>query len=623
MESAAANRIRRRALVPLALAGAIVAVVAVWRLESPGPAQGSSQQTAAAAQGNLVVSVGGVGRVVEAQAPVQVTLAAAPASGGAAPVPAGTVVPGTSGRVSKVLVAAGQHVTAGQALALIDDGGSAAAAVDLAQNDFATTQLELRQVLGPADKSAALVDVKRAAADLETLLGGTPQMRAEAKRIARLNIQTTRQRLKKTLGPPSPADLSAARADVRKAESDLAVLRKPRAAPLPEEIAAATKAVDTARLKLAKLTGPPDPVEVSAGQLEVKKAQAELGALLRADPPVSQQEIDAARAAIDHARLKLAKLLGPPDPADVNAAEADVSKAESELAVLRRPQTPPLREEIAAARSAVDAAHLKLAKLTGPPDHADVTAARLERARAKAELHLLAAGPSATALAAARQTIDSSRAKLGQLPLGISLAQLKAQAAAIRLVLARDAERLLTVHAPSAGTVTSVQTTQGAPVDASTPIATVADLQHLAVSVDLSEFDVAQVKAGQPAVVSVDALGGKRLPGKVAFEALAGVDNGGVVTFPVLVSLSHIAGIKPGMNVSVRIITAKRQHVIQVPLEAVSRNNKGRPIVNVIDASGQASPRVVSLGLANNKDVEITHGLRAGERVELQTAAGA
>jgi multidrug efflux pump subunit AcrA (membrane-fusion protein) len=93
------------------------------------------------------------------------------------------------------------------------------------------------------------------------------------------------------------------------------------------------------------------------------------------------------------------------------------------------------------------------------------------------------------------------------------------------------------------------------------------------------------------------------------------------VTFPVLVSLSHIAGVKPGMNVSVRIIVEKRQNVIQVPLEAISRNDAGRPIVNVIDTSGQVAARVVSLGLANNKDVEITHGLKAGERVELQTGA--
>ncbi|MEO8553977.1 MAG: NTP transferase domain-containing protein, partial [Kofleriaceae bacterium] len=45
--------------------------------------------------------------------------------------------------------------------------------------------------------------------------------------------------------------------------------------------------------------------------------------------------------------------------------------------------------------------------------------------------------------------------------------------------------------------------------------ATVADLRHLAVSVALSEFDAARVKRGQRALVSVDALGGRRFPGKV------------------------------------------------------------------------------------------------------------
>jgi RND family efflux transporter MFP subunit len=204
----------------------------------------------------------------------------------------------------------------------------------------------------------------------------------------------------------------------------------------------------------------------------------------------------------------------------------------------------------------------------------------------------------------------------------IGLARLKVSAARARLASARFAGGLLTVRAPSGGTVTALLTVPGAPVDATTPIVAVADLDRLAVSVDLSEFDVARVRPGLRAVVSVDALGGKAFRGKVLFAALSGTGSGGVVTFPVRVGLAGARALRPGMNVSVRIIVALRRDVVQVPLEAVSRGEDERQVVTVLDDAGRTSPRRVTLGLANNKSVEIVKGLRPGERVVLTDSQG-
>jgi multidrug efflux pump subunit AcrA (membrane-fusion protein) len=76
------------------------------------------------------------------------------------------------------------------------------------------------------------------------------------------------------------------------------------------------------------------------------------------------------------------------------------------------------------------------------------------------------------------------------------------------------------------------------------------------------------------------------------------------------------------MNVSVHIVVAQRRDVVQVPLEAVSRDEDDNPIVTTIDSSGGAAPRKVKLGLANNKNVEIVRGLRAGDRIELPESQG-
>jgi HlyD family secretion protein len=682
----------RRALAWLALLAAVGIGIAVWQLQGAQAQAEASVPTAAAIRGDLVVSVGGVGRVVDAGSSVQLVLPGG-SSGSGTSAPADSVTPRTSGRVTKILVAPGQEVSAGQALAQLEDGGLAAAGVKQAESDLASAHLELRQkqtsdplkgvpataaeikagqlavdaaraklarLLAPArsaDVNAARLELKRAEADLETALGGTPATRSEAATIARYNVRIAKKRLGRILAPPNRADVSAAEAELAKAQAELALLKKAPAPPKGEVITAAEQAVDVARKKLAKLTGPADPVAVSAAQAEVKKAEADLAVLMRRpDPPVTQQEVDAAKAALDTARLRLARLLGPPDEADVAAAMLELNKALADLATLLQLSPDPLPEQLAAAKAAVESARLKLARLLEPANPADVDTARLELARARAELRKAEAGPSSAARAAAREAVNAARAKLVQLQgptltadvsvarvevgkaeadlevlrtrggpgsaIDIELAQKKVQSAEARLASARFAEQELTVRAPIAGTVKTLLTVRGAPVDPSTPIATVADLGHLEVSVDLSEFDVAQVKRGMRAVVSVDALGGEAVPGKVRFVALSGSDTSGVVTFPVRVGLEEAEGIKPGMNVSVQIIVAKRKNVVQVPLEAVSGEDEDAS-VTVLNEAGEPTPRKVTLGLANNKNVEIVKGLRAGERVVIEEAGPA
>ena len=585
----------RRALVLLGVAAAVAIGVSLsvgW-LQSAPAAPESPGAVATATRDDVVLSVGGVGRIVPAGRSTDILVPAA--AGGAAPgaaasggasATAGTaaiaVFPRTTGRLLRFLVAPGQRVAAGQPLALLDDHHSAAAAVAQARNDVALALTELRQKrtsdplkgvpptraelaaarravtaaqmrlarllrgARPAEVSAARLDVKRTEADLEALLGGTPEARAEAILIAQHNAQLAQERLDRILAPPNAADVAAAEADVRRAESDLAVLFKPGAGTVPEELTAARAAVAAARARLARLLAPPNPADVTAARLDLERAQAELRRLQAGPSPAA---LAAARQAVDSARARLTQLLGPPLPADVAAARFDVFKAEADLAVLR------------------------------------------------------ARGGPASAL-------------------DVALTRLKVVGAQLRLASARFARPLLTVRAPSPGTVTALLTVPGAPVDPLTPVAAVADLERLAVTLDLSEFDVARVKPGLRAVVSVDALGGKSFPGKVLFAALSGVNTGGVVTFPVRVGIAHAAGLRPGMNVSVRIVVAKRLDVVQVPLEAVSRDEEDRAIVTVVDAAGETSDRQVTLGLASIKNVEIVKGLRVGERVVLPEAQG-
>jgi HlyD family secretion protein len=643
-----------RVLAGPGLGVALIAGVGLWQLfADSAPA---STPVARAVKGDLVVSVGGVGRIVQATSSAQISVPGAAGSsgtstpgaagspggtgntsGGASTAPGDGVFPRTTGRVVKFLVAPGDSVRAGQPLALLDDGETAATTKTLARNDVQTALLELLQkrtsdpskglpatseelaagrlavtsalqalarVVGPArpaDVSSAQMDVARARADLETLLGGTPAARARALRLAQLNVQLSRDRLARLLAPPDPADVSAAKTDVRKAEADLAVLLRTPAGPLPEQVTAARQAVVVAQRKLAdaKVTG--DPTAIEAAQLELDTAQADLATLLAPPQRPLTAEIDAAKQAVEAAQAKLAKVLGPPSPSDLDAARLDLQRALTELQILR---AGPSHAALTAARAAVHAFQAKLAQLLGPPLGSDVALARLDFGKAKADLAVLRSRGAPAS------------------PVDIALARLKVAAARARLATARLESRALTVRAPAEGTVTALLTRPGAPVDPSTPIVAVDDLERLAVTVDLSEFDVARVKPGLAANVDVDALGGKAYPGRVQFAALTGADTNGVVTFPVQVGLSETESLRPGMSVSVHIVVAQRRNVVQVPLEAVFRDDEDRPSVTTIDSSGNSVDRRVTLGLSNNKNVEIRKGLRAGQVIELPEAQG-
>jgi RND family efflux transporter MFP subunit len=719
----------RRTLLWVGIAAAIGIGIAVWRIQGDASASSSALlPTVKVTRADIVVSVGGVGRIVEKNGAEQITIpsvSSAPAAGATtttsstSTAPGSAVFPRASGHVARILVEPGQHVRAGQRIAVLDDGGVAAAALASAESDrdsaaveleqkqtqdplrgFAATPAELaaarlavtsaraklkqlRIGARPGDIATARADVQKAKGDLETLVT-TPAAHARAAQVDREAIKAAKVKLARLLKPATPTDITAAQSDLAKATADLAkatadrkkaiadkvALLRPPVPPTPAAIDAATQAVNLAQQRLDRVTGPPDPIAVQQALSDEAAAIAAHAELEAQKPPPTETTLAAAQEAIETASMKVQKLRGPPDPVDVQSAQTDLAKAKADLAALQQPPVPATPEAIDAANQAIDAANpaivaahktvlaarTKLRRLTNP-NPADVESARLDLAKARADYRTLIAGPGPQALASAREAVAASRARLAQLlapplpsdiaaaqadigkaegdlaamearrapasPFDIRLAQLKVSAADQRIEVARLAEEELTVRATTSGTVTSVLTDVGAPVDGSTPVATVSDLGNLAAMVNLSEFDAAQVKRGQQARVSVDALGGKVFLGKVLFASLTGSDNGsGVVTFPVLVGLNSLSGaVKPGMNASVRIIVAQRQHVLEVPLEAVTRNDEDRPVVTVMDAQGRTSLKPVKLGIANNKNVEILKGVRAGQRLVIESSS--
>jgi RND family efflux transporter MFP subunit len=246
--------------------------------------------------------------------------------------------------------------------------------------------------------------------------------------------------------------------------------------------------------------------------------------------------------------------------------------------------------------------------------------AAIQAARRKLQ-HLQAASTQEAARSAARSELRKAQADLAVLrqrgapasTIELAIAQLKVDVAVQRIALERQLASRLLVRASSSGTVTSVLTTKGASTDPTTPIARVQDLDHLVVTVDLSEYDVARVRVGAPADIGVEALGGKRLGGKVSDVSPSGTENGGVVNFPVTIGLDRSPGPRPGMSVSARVIIQRARNVLRVPVGAVHEGDQ--PSVMLSGPSGSLINRPVELGLRGATYVEVRSGLREGDRV--------
>jgi HlyD family secretion protein len=278
------------------------------------------------------------------------------------------------------------------------------------------------------------------------------------------------------------------------------------------------------------------------------------------------------------------------------------------------------------------------------PSQSAVTQARLDLASAKLAYNHLrnttttppTPAPTPAALADARLAIKLASQKLdaanrvdpaaltqAKLDLANAIAsqrtdQLKLAAARRTFRLAVEHQQDLTVRTPVAGTVTSVLSAPTAQVDSATPIISVADLAHLSVTINMSEFDVARIKVGDVAAINVAAIGATSIPGRVTSIAPVGVSNSGVVQFPVTVALNRTAkGLMPGMLASVQVTTAQRLGVVRVPLDAITYGgaNGNTPQVTVLGPTGGQTVRTVKLGLAGPSLVQVVSGVKPGDRL--------
>ncbi len=172
------------------------------------------------------------------------------------------------------------------------------------------------------------------------------------------------------------------------------------------------------------------------------------------------------------------------------------------------------------------------------------------------------------------------------------------------------------IKAPFAGIVTKQEAKVGEIVSAQTPIISLISEAEFEVEANIQEVDIAKIKLGDTAKVTLDAYGEELIFQAEVFKIdPAETVIEGVPTYKVKLRFSaNDERIKSGMTANTDISTAKKENVLLVPYRAVSQKDGERYIQ--VKIGSVVVEKKVEIGLrGSDGNIEIISGLEEGEEV--------
>jgi len=379
--------------------------------------------------------------------------------------------------------------------------------------------------------------------------------------------------------------------------------------------------------------------------------------IAKIDPTDSLSSYDQARADLDAAQAKLtqAREQAQAQPTltqtAIAQAKAAYTSAAKDLQRLQRATHPQARAQARAAldkaKANVDIAEKELAraqglKAQGFVAQADVDTAVNRRDLAKAELasaqeqwdtleqQLTAELESAQGrVAQAKAALDRAQADAVQDQLrrgDVVSAQAQVARARAQVTNTRTMLDYTTITAPRPGVILQKYVEQGtivtsgrSSVTQGTDIVLIGDLTQMFVEVTVDEAEVAMLRVGQMADITLDSLPDAPFRGRVTRIDPQAVTQQNITTVLVTVEIeSPDARIKPGMTATCDFVVDKVDDALYLPSRAV-QTASGSHFVTIVQ-DGKLVEVPVEVGLVGNDRTEILEGSKQGTKVVLPVA---
>jgi Cu(I)/Ag(I) efflux system membrane fusion protein len=171
----------------------------------------------------------------------------------------------------------------------------------------------------------------------------------------------------------------------------------------------------------------------------------------------------------------------------------------------------------------------------------------------------------------------------------------------------------ITLHAPQAGVVTTLEVREGQRVSAGQTLMTLNGLATVWVEAALPQAVAGTVRDGTPVTVAVDAFPGQAFRGSVE-TLLPDVDNATRTQRARIVLANPDGRLSPGMFATVQLQPAGGDVLPVVPDEALIATGRQTRVI-VAETDGHFRPLVVRTGRSANGYTQVLEGLHGGEKV--------
>ncbi len=347
-----------------------------------------------------------------------------------------------------------------------------------------------------------------------------------------------------------------------------------------------------------------------AASAESSAAQARIDA--KSTPNRSQAGVDAAEAQLAQARESLAKLEAGSRPEERRQAQAAVDRAESDLKIAEanRGRFRRLRAEGAVADADVESAENRY-------DNA------LAAYRSAIEgLNLANDSVRQEDIAAARQQVraaeanlDSARASQALDPAAqerVRQAEAQVRSAREAVTLARKQVADLEIRAPFAGRVQGRPLQPGTVAAPGVAVVNLVGLESAFFEAEIPEARLKSVKTGASVEITVDALEGSSLTGRVSTINPSATSVGRLFMARIALD-SRPSELKAGMFAKGRILLDSVEGAVRVPVEAILESPDG-PYVYIRKGEDAVRQVLVDVGKSESGQAEVL-GLTPGDEV--------
>ena len=359
----------------------------------------------------------------------------------------------------------------------------------------------------------------------------------------------------------------------------------------------------------------------------------------------------------------LAKIENTQPTADVDSQKANMASSEADSAAAEA-GLKAADDNIATMQSAVVEAQADLARMKQDSDRAEQLFNEKLGAKQDFDSKKSMYEAQKAAVAQAQARLTQARTQREQTAAQLTSSQRRIAVARASLVRSSDVLDKYDSKAPLDGVVTNLSVRAGESVvpglqnQTGTNIMTIADMSVITAEVKVDETDIVNVKVGQVAEITIDAIPNKTFTGKVTeigdtailrstgvAASQSAISSQEAKDFKVVVAMDNPPDtVRPGLSCTAKITTAIRKSAMTIPIQALTVRQKGdlepkkpdaantaQAAVKVdpvaekarkeelqgvfVVASGKATFRKVETGITGSTDIEVLSGLNEGDQI--------